>query len=224
MSRFNLASFIDLLLSALEGKNSKDLISENSVYLDLTRRVYNFVAKTLSKGVRRAFALYLVRSSFEGAWTTSEWEVFSGRKHFRLQESSSLPPWADRSCRSSCSPLLENCRNIVNAAKFDDMKIWKSWFSHHRCEECFPPEVKLTAVERLMVLQAFRPDRIVSAVEEYCKCELGVECLDPEDVKLDNVFETVKEIKAPVLLIAHNGADPCPELESLGEKIVGRDR
>jgi dynein heavy chain 2 len=224
MSRFNLASFIDLLLSALDGKKSKDAMSESSVYLDLTRRVYNFVAKTLSKDARLAFALYLVRSSPESAWTTPEWDVFTRRVHFRLKESSSIPPWVDKSCRSSFSSLHEYCPNIVNAAQFDDIKMWKSWFSHHRCEERFPREVKLTAIERLMVLQAFRPDRIISAVEEYCKCELGVEGLDPEVERLDNMFGSVKEINAPVLLIARNGADPCPELESLAEKIVGRDR
>lgn len=226
MSCFDATTFIALLCAVLKARRSNDSTSESSisaVYLDLTRRVYHLVAKTLSKDMRPAFAFYLVRSLTENAWTSTEWGVFTGRLRCRLKESSPMPPWADKIYRNSFSALLEYCPSSIQVAKLNEPS-WKTWFEHHRCEECFPPSAKLTAVERLLLIQAFRPDRVMSAVEQYCKCELGIGCLDPPLVRLDGVFGDVKGSKAPVLLIAYNGADPGPELESLAEKSVGRER
>ena len=222
-----MSSFIANLTETLRLPGKETSTNEDPVpfyYPDLLRRIYFLVARALFKYLRPAYALYLVRSSAENLWTSAEWGVFTGKLCARSCEPTFFPQWADRSCKSSFAALLEHCPGVIHAANLEET-VWKAWAIHQHCEAYFPTLTKLTAVERLLLVQALRPDRLMAAVDLYCRCELGVDNLDPPEMGLDYLVAMhSKGTGQQNLLVTSQGYDPGPELETMAEKAMGRER
>lgn len=88
------------------------------------------------------------------------------------------------------------------------------------CESQFPTHCKLSEFQRVLVIQALRPDRLYSAIYLFVSHLLGVKTLNLEVLQLSKVIQESVPTE-PILLLATSGNDPSFELKELAKNKVG---
>ncbi len=116
-----------------------------------------------------------------------------------------------------------NFPQLFSNLQFDDSS-WSKWNSINECESRFPQDKQLTSFQQLLVIQAFRPDRLESAMRVFV-CELlGIQDISPETLNLKKLYSKETISTEPILIIISPGADPSAELKDLAMEIIGKDR
>jgi len=119
--------------------------------------------------------------------------------------------------------LQTNFSQLFSNLHFDDSS-WSKWNSINECESRFPQDKQLTSFQQLLVIQAFRPDRLESAMRVFV-CELlGIQDISPETLNLKKLYSKETISTEPILIIISPGADPSAELRDLAMEIIGKDR
>lgn len=99
-------------------------------------------------------------------------------------------------------------------------KRWREWMESEKPEnEKLPQDWKnKSAMQRLCILRALRPDRMTVAMATFVAESIGSEFVEA----LPNVLsETMQETSptTPILFVLSPGVDPVKELEALGRKM-----
>lgn len=76
--------------------------------------------------------------------------------------------------------------------------------------------------QRVLVIQALRPDRLVSALNDFVCAVIGISSITPPPVSLRNLTDEADN-KTPILLITTTGADPSKELFDFAAESIGRE-
>lgn len=82
----------------------------------------------------------------------------------------------------------------------------------------------MTPFQQLLVIQAFRPDRLESAMRLFVCDLLAIPDISPETLNLKKLYSKETIAPEPILIIISPGADPSTELRDLATEIVGKDR
>jgi dynein heavy chain 2, cytosolic len=112
---------------------------------------------------------------------------------------------------------------LFSNLRFDD-ESWSRWNSTNDCELHFPDDKHLTGFQQLLVIQAFRPDRLESAMKQFVCDLLGIKDISPETLNLRKLYTKETISTEPILIITSAGADPSAELRDLAIEITGKDR
>ncbi|CAF4464114.1 unnamed protein product, partial [Rotaria magnacalcarata] len=112
---------------------------------------------------------------------------------------------------------------LFSNLRFDD-ETWSRWNSVNDCELHFPEDKHLTSFQQILVIQAFRPDRLESAMKQFACDLLGLKDISPETLNLRKLYSKETISTEPILIIISPGADPSAELRDLAMEIVGKDR
>ncbi|GLH11964.1 Dynein heavy chain, cytoplasmic [Gryllus bimaculatus] len=99
-------------------------------------------------------------------------------------------------------------------------KRWKK-FVESDCpeKEKFPQEWKnKTALQRLCMLRALRPDRMTYAVLAFIEENLGTKYVEGRAIEFAKSFEETSS-STPIFFILSPGVDPLKDVESLGSKM-----
>ena len=94
----------------------------------------------------------------------------------------------------------------------------------NECESSFPQDKQMTAFQQLLVIQAFRPDRLESAMRQFACSLLDIPDVSPETLNLKKLYTKETIATEPILIIISPGADPSAELRDLATEITGKDR
>ena len=147
--------------------------------------------------------------------------------------SRNFPSWAS-SDRAQAFTLLESTfPRLVGGLNLDDPAMWGRWSRSSECEKIFPKEIssgrskgKLSPFQKVLVVQALRPDRLESAMRQFVQEVLDIPTISPpaDSMSLTNLFDKETTPETPILLIATTGADPSRELSDLASEKVGSDR
>ena len=82
----------------------------------------------------------------------------------------------------------------------------------------------MSSFQQLLVIQAFRPDRLESAMRQLA-CELlDIDDISPETLNLKKLYSKETICTEPILIMISPGADPSTELRDLAKEITGKDR
>ncbi len=119
--------------------------------------------------------------------------------------------------------MKTNLPELFSNLRFDDPS-WSKWNSINECETKFPQDKELTAFQRLLVIQSFRPDRLESAMRSFVCDLLGINDISPETLNLKKLYSKETISTEPILIIISPGADPSTELRDLATEITGKDR
>jgi dynein heavy chain 2 len=114
--------------------------------------------------------------------------------------------------------------------KFDNSSLWVRWAQAAECEQYFHPKVEkagasaggLSAFQKVLVVQALRPDRLQSAIIQFICGALQLKSLTPPPLDLRAVSADEANHTTPVLLLTTAGADPSKELEEVATAVVGK--
>ncbi len=125
--------------------------------------------------------------------------------------------------RSVCFSFQTNFPQLFSNLRFDDSS-WSKWNSINECESQIPQDKQLTSFQRLLVIQAFRPDRLESAMRQFVCHLLDIQDISPETLNLKKLYSKETISTEPILIIISPGADPSSELRDLAMEITGKDR
>ena len=76
---------------------------------------------------------------------------------------------------------------------------------------------KISPFQKVLAVQALRPESLVSVMESFVQIALGLKELSPPALSLKNVYlETSNAV--PVMIIVSSGSDPSDELRELSVK------
>ena len=95
---------------------------------------------------------------------------------------------------------------------------FRDWHDFERPEEAQLPGVWKTIpdVQKLLLIRALRPDRLIPATYSFVKNELGYKFMLPRRHTLKNVMQDCSP-QVPILFILTPGVDPVKDVEALGE-------
>ena len=224
MYQFSLASFLTLFGITLTDDIKSSSTDERLRLLsaDLEIRVLYFVGRALFKVDRPMYALHLIRGMHRDLFQPKEWEIFTGTLVASVQEGTpkGFPSWAASDRISAFRLLQEQVPHLIHQLELESNGKWQRFASSVEAERDFPSLKGISSFQKVLVVQAFRPDRLQSAIV-FFSCEtLRIDSLSPPSMSLANLHSE-SSCKSPLLLMSSPGADPSKELQEYAAKTVG---
>jgi dynein heavy chain 2 len=224
MYQFSLASFLGLFNSSLAAEMNARSIDDRLAMLcsDLEVRVLHFVGRALFKTDRPMFALHLVKGMHPDHFQPKEWEIFTGALVASVAEGipRGFPSWTPSDRQGSFRLLVEHLPHLVNSLELENAPKWQRFASSAEAEKDIPALRGVSPFQRVLIVQAFRPDRLQSALLQFCNDMLRVESISPPPLSLSTLL-LESSSSSPILLISSPGADASKELQEFALKTVG---
>ena len=102
-----------------------------------------------------------------------------------------------------------------------DSDDWGSYFDIEKVEEAEIPgefgKSKLNALDKLMLLRAMRPDRLINSLSSFVGNIMGKEYVSQKPFNMAETFEETSK-RTPIFFVLFAGVDPTPWVESLGKE------
>ncbi|CAF3644553.1 unnamed protein product [Adineta steineri] len=223
MYQFSLSAFLRLFQRNLEqtDKSSQDRIL--ALGRNQLRIAYTYVTRSLFKSDRLMFAMHLAHGMFPKKIPENEWEHFIGISVIDVKETRSIPSWVNEERAFDVSAFKTNFLELFSNLRFDDSS-WSKWNSTNECELKFPQDKQVTSFQQLLIIQAFRPDRLESAMRQFACNTLDIPDISPETLNLKKLYSKETISTEPILIIISPGADPSAELTDLAIGVTGKDK
>jgi dynein heavy chain 2 len=224
MYQFSLASFITLFKLSLSAEIRADSTEERLELLcsDLEVRVLYFMGRALFKADRPMFALHLVKGMHPEKFQPKEWDIFTGSivASVNAEVPKGYPSWAPSERQSNFKILLDNVPDLINNLELDDKGKWQYFIKSREAEKDFPSIRGISPFQKVLILQAFRPDRLQSALLLFCTDILHIDSISPPSLSIAAIHSE-SDTHIPLLFISSPGADPSKELEEYAMKTIG---
>ena len=139
----------------------------------------------------------------------------------------SAPGWVPADAAAGYASLVAAFPTIAADYEFSDGVTWNDWIKSPAAESSVPARVSSRAGDgaftQLLIVQAFRPDRLESAMAHFVCTQLSVKTIAPPPLSLARACEEAGS-SSPVLFIVTPGSDPSQELEEHAGRARGRGR
>ena len=228
MYQYSLADFLAIFEVTLSRGRADDTVTKKieTLSLHLAQQSLLFVSMGLFKADRVQFAAHVVHGVFPERFPEPLWAAFIGATIGDVEAvGSQLPAWAPVTSKAAFASLVtvNSQTPLFDRWNLGDSNFWSAWMKSSAPESILEEKRSdLTPMERLLIINAFRRDRLISAMTNECLVAL----------KLDAIVE-VKSVEAlairarsdqPILLITSPGADPSMEVQETAYKLVGRNK
>ena len=227
MYRFSLASFTGLFEQVLESKQLESAnLGERLRLLSpaLEQSVLHYVGRGLFKADRLMWGLHLARGMRPDAFGENEWEfltgqVLGGEAAAGPRGPPRVPDWVGPDRHGGFTELATAFPRLVQQLGLEDAAKWRRFATAPDCEHPSVFPVKATKPsQRLAVIKALRPDRLLSAMQAFAQEQLRVSSLAPPNLSLGELLtQEAANPGMPILLITTPGSDPSKELGDLAE-------
>ncbi|XP_068082912.1 cytoplasmic dynein 2 heavy chain 1 [Anabrus simplex] len=231
MYRYSVAAFIRLFQKSLSsstiqsGESPAEKIKGHQKRLQAL--VYQYTSWSVFKADRLMLALHIVRKMYPGLIKDNEWAVFTGQAlsdaRMDMEKASDVQPsWLSEDRAYELFLLKSTLPDLYRELHLQDTAMWSAFAHSGECENSFPVQLErhLTAFQRVLVVQALRPDRLLSVLMQFALHSLGLQDLSPTALNLKKLSEEALPSE-PILLVISPGADPSEELRSLAVATVG---
>ncbi|TRY75069.1 hypothetical protein TCAL_08574 [Tigriopus californicus] len=220
MYRTSLAAFLKLYQMTLKDTNVSAKTGDRIEVLkeSLLIRVYHYISRSLFKGDRLTFAMHLVHGMYPALFEENEWETFTGLivEGDSSSSGTSVPSWIDDERRQAVGRLKALFPTLYANCQVEEGSVWHGFSNAEECELELPIQVSKNATlfQQVLLVQALRPDRLVSSMEHFVSQVLNLSELSPPALSLKALCrETVAD--EPILIIISSGSDPSEELGEL---------
>jgi len=227
MYQFSLPGFLALFRASLaspEGVGQGPEARIRALCLDLQRRTFQYVARSLFKADRLTFALHLAKALAPGEFGEDEWRVFT-RKAVQgggMGASMSVPGWVPADRMADMILLASSLPSLMQEAGVDrNAQDWAAWAQSPAPEQQRPRSLPQSVghFQFLLFVQALRPERLGPALAHFASRILGLADLNAAPSALHHLVEDESPDPAqPILLVTTAGADPTWELEELAAR------
>ncbi|XP_047109239.1 cytoplasmic dynein 2 heavy chain 1 [Schistocerca piceifrons] len=232
MYKFSVASFKRLFQKALDMLKEENDIDQRQEHQkkNLLLLTYQQVSRSLFKSDRLMFALHLIHSLFPSEIPDDEWSVFLGQHLSVIRADSGsiggeLPDWISKEQLIDVYTIKTVLPKFWEELHLEDHALWSAYYHSIECETNLPSKVvkKISPFQRVLVMQALRPDRLLSAMSLFTLQVLGLSDLSPPAISLKQLYSESLPYE-PILLITSPGADPSEELRELASATVGEGK
>ncbi|WKX91874.1 hypothetical protein Q1695_010144 [Nippostrongylus brasiliensis] len=222
MYNFNVNTIIAIFRKVVKGCQDTSPSRIDTQKRSLQLAVFYHVSRALFKADRLMFALTFIHGTMPKMFQPKEWELFTGLIVNEQQSSVKEVQWIDDSRRAAVAKIQAHLPNLFNTLQLSDTGTWHEFSRAVDCENSVPSFVdqKITPFQKVLLIQATRPDRLYSAMQDFVLKTLAIPSVNPPSFDLSDILEESTN-RAPVLLILTGGADPSQELEELAARKIG---
>ncbi|XP_055593622.1 dynein axonemal heavy chain 12 [Uranotaenia lowii] len=227
MYQFSLGWFVNLYIYSIENANrTKDLARRLKFLMDAcTLNLYNNVCRSLFECDKLLFSFILTTKIMINCDQIDLKEfqfLLSGGEKCAQTEPNPAPTWITEKlwediCRLEQIPMLKGFVNSFVKSR----DLWKRYYDvddTHLEKLPSPWEEKTNRFEKLIILNAFRPDKIVLGITEFVANEMGAAYVLPPPFDISKSYED-SNCLTPLIFILSPGADPMNSLLLFAEKM-----
>ncbi|GFR50179.1 hypothetical protein Agub_g12346, partial [Astrephomene gubernaculifera] len=228
MYTFSLSVFLGLFRKALQRDTPPggDVTARIAVLAEsLLELVFSYVSRSLFNADRLTFGMHMARHLQPALFQDSQWSFFLGKP---VPDAASPPPkpsWVREEQAVAFSSLAAAFPQLVSAAELADSGLWAQWASG--ATDSLPSKVtggRVNAFQQLLLVKAFRPDRLQSAMSSFICGTLNIKSVSPPPFSLKALIESESRAEEPILFITTPGADPSQELSEYAAATMGKER
>ena len=227
MYQFDLPTYLGLFQQTLQSSGSASDVSQrlNFMVTTLKSSVFSYIGRSLFKADRLTFGMYLVRGMNPDMFRGDEWDFFIG---MRVADTSALslpiPDWTPLDRVPALQRLAATMPELAQGLGLADGAAWKPWLEHPSPETALPPRAgSLRPFQRLLVVQALRPDRLQTAMEAFVCEGLGLRTVNATTLNIAALGRETAPA-TPILFIVTPGSDPSALLEQAAAEELGPGR
>ena len=202
MYRFSLEAFMTLFNKVLNLELGTDSTTDKLRQLgnQLKIMVLFYISRSLFKSDRLTFGIHMVRGIMPERFEANEWELFQGAYIPPSLPSAPAPAWCPPDRATALQVLRATFPRIDELWQLQKDALWSPWVSSDKCEEAFDGSVysRMSAFQRVLLIQALRPDRLESALTQFACESLGVSSLSPPALSLTLGHELSKAFGAEI--------------------------
>nr|BBC28429.1 cytoplasmic dynein 1b heavy chain [Yamagishiella unicocca] len=228
MYTFSLNVFLGLFRKALlrDTPPGGDVTARIALLAEsLLELVFAYVSRSLFNADRLTFGMHMTRHLQPSLFPEAQWSFFLGKP---VPDSASPPPkpsWVREEQAGAFSALAAAFPQLVAAAELSDSGLWSQWASG--ATDALPGKVaggKVNPFQQLLLVKAFRPDRLQSAMSSFICGTLNIKSVSPPPFSLKTLIEGESRGDEPVLFITTPGADPSQELSEHAAATMGKEK
>ncbi|KAI8810783.1 dynein heavy chain and region D6 of dynein motor-domain-containing protein [Cladochytrium replicatum] len=229
MYQFSLDYYLSLFRNVLDSENSSGC-ENRELRLEfllsaLKNSVFYSISRSLFKEDHLIFALYLVYRLYPNLIDGKEWSLFVGESMSSEVNLEKCPEWVPAAQRQSYVILQNNLPEFSTNLSSCSFEALKTWVKKPKCEHDFNIlSIQISAFQKVLLVQALRPDRIISTLSSFCCTALGIQTLSSEITKLGNIYKNESVPTQPILFITSPGVDISQELIDFAAKEIGSDK
>lgn len=228
MYRFSLESFLSIFNKVLNLDMRADTTDEKLRQLgnQLKIMVLFYVSRAILKADRLTFGMHIVRGIIREKFEPNEWELFQGAYIPPSEPSTAAPGWCPPDREKTLQLLRGAFPRVDEAWQLPKDALWQPWATSDKCEESFDPSIysRMSSFQRVLLIQAVRPDRLESALTQFACEAIGVSSLSPPPLSLKRLHTDETDCKVPILFVTTPGADPSQELEEFAKQYAAETR
>ncbi|CAL1541204.1 unnamed protein product [Lymnaea stagnalis] len=220
MYRFSLAAFLRLFQRTLQSKHdgSGTELRLKTLSSKLVMMVYEYVCRSLFKADRMMFAMHMVHGCKPDLFEENEWEAFTGMLVADVKgDSGRTPSWVDEERHAALAAFKTNFPRLYQSLDMEDTGLWSNFARSSQCEQEFPTAIerKITLFQQVLITQATRPDRLISAMGLFACRALGMSL---PDMHTNQAHQSGTPIRHT------NQAHQSQEFQDLASETIGFER
>lgn len=227
MYTFSLNVFLGLFRKALNRDTPPggDVTARIALLADtLLELVFSYVSRSLFNSDRLTFGMHMARYLQPSLFPDAQWSFFLGKP---VPDAASPPPkpsWVREEQAGAFSALAAAFPQLTTGAELADSGLWAQWASG--ATDAMPTKIagKVNPFQQLLLVKAFRPDRLQSAMQAFICGTLNIKSVAPPPFSLKALVESESKPDEPVLFITTPGADPSQELSEYAAATMGKDK
>ncbi|XP_021916204.1 dynein heavy chain, cytoplasmic isoform X5 [Zootermopsis nevadensis] len=237
--QYSLKFFLDIFSSVLYSNPKLGSVTDHGARLAIvTRDLFGVCYERVARGMlhidRLTFALLLCRIHLKGVPNQpsldQEFTFFLRGKEGML---TSKPPSMEGLNQEQLEALFRMSTRLPGfkklSQKIQEMPEFGAWLQQGTPEQCVPQlweeEKQLSpigsAMYQLLIIQAFRPDRVIAAAQLFVSSVLGEDFMPAAEKELDLAASVETELRAnvPALLCSVPGFDASGRVDDLAAEL-----
>ncbi|CAM9828576.1 unnamed protein product [Chrysoparadoxa australica] len=236
MYQFSLDSYVDLFVTSIEQSRANggagESVAERCDIINShhTLSVYQYTCRGLFERHKLLFSMQLCLQIMSqlGKVPPEEFSFFlyGGVVVDRSdQRPNPCKDWIDEVTWDNITELDKlPAFGGLNASFEQSNREWKAWFLSSKPEQ--EPlvddwETKCSDLQRLCLLRALRPDRVLFSTSGFVSNNLGAQFADPPPFDLKAVYNS-SNAKTPLIFVLSPGVDPTAQVQTLADSLEMR--
>nr|XP_049702532.1 dynein heavy chain, cytoplasmic isoform X3 [Helicoverpa armigera] len=237
--QYSLKMFLDIFSSVLVCPMLSGITDYTARLKIITEELFAVVYERVARGMlhtdRLTFALLLCRIHLKGTGADDTLDrsfgVFLGGKEGFVSTTSPLEPLTHQQhdAAARLSSRLPHFRRLLDkVGELPELSAWLSQAAPEQCvptlwdgEAAAPPAPHTLAMYRLLLIQAFRPDRVIAAATQLVTAVLGAGYMAKAETELDlaSITETQLNATTPALLCSVPGYDASGRVDDMATEM-----
>ncbi|XP_050563737.1 dynein heavy chain, cytoplasmic isoform X3 [Spodoptera frugiperda] len=237
--QYSLKMFLDIFSSVLVCPMLSGITDYTARLKIITEELFAVVYERVARGMlhtdRLTFALLLCRIQLKGTGAEDTldraFNVFLGGKEGFVSTTDPIEPLthAQHDAAARLSSRMPHFRRLLSkVSELPELSAWLSQAAPEQCvptlwdgEPAAPPAPHTLAMYRLLLIQAFRPDRVIAAATQLVTAVLGAGYMAKAETELDlaSITETQLNATTPALLCSVPGYDASGRVDDMATEL-----